>query len=350
MMTIVTMTDIAGHGEAVSAEYLYALIKSSIGAELPIDTLLAGSGVDANSFIKGIKEVGHLSFRIVISNLLEYTSLEELTSQFLNYLGNLDHGPASIAIQSSKTLAGALHILAHVAETRTAGKRFAVIKQKKHYYLIMESFAVPLVVDEEVDKFIVMSSLLGVAKIIQPQLRPLCDITRVSFEFSVNQPDRLYQNFASKGIEIQFECEKSSLSWHENCVWQPGLSNKKLVRFAVNECDKEKSKAKSYDVIESRVRFELSSSTQPTLTIETVAEAINMSSRNLQRKLKNAGTSFREIRSSKVLKRAHQYLVHTDLSVESISTALGYSHSSNFIKAFKNYYGLLPSGIRDNKK
>lgn len=42
------------------------------------------------------------------------------------------------------------------------------------------------------------------------------------------------------------------------------------------------------------------------------------------------------------MKRAVILLKETDLSVEEISLMLGYSNSSNFYKAFKEYYHLTP--------
>ena len=42
------------------------------------------------------------------------------------------------------------------------------------------------------------------------------------------------------------------------------------------------------------------------------------------------------------MRRAKLLLKHTDLSIEKISDMLGYSNSSNFYKAFKQYYGTSP--------
>ncbi|MBA2885992.1 AraC-like DNA-binding protein [Clostridium beijerinckii] len=42
------------------------------------------------------------------------------------------------------------------------------------------------------------------------------------------------------------------------------------------------------------------------------------------------------------MRRAKLLLDHTDLSIEKIADMLGYSNSSNFYKAFKQYYGTSP--------
>ncbi len=42
------------------------------------------------------------------------------------------------------------------------------------------------------------------------------------------------------------------------------------------------------------------------------------------------------------MQRARLLLKHTDLAIEKIAAMLGYGNSSNFYKAFKQYYGSSP--------
>ena len=57
---------------------------------------------------------------------------------------------------------------------------------------------------------------------------------------------------------------------------------------------------------------------------------------------KDVGKTFSEIVLEKRMDRAVILLKGTDLSVEEISAMLGYSNSSNFYKAFRDYYGKTP--------
>jgi AraC-like DNA-binding protein len=57
---------------------------------------------------------------------------------------------------------------------------------------------------------------------------------------------------------------------------------------------------------------------------------------------KKTGKTFSQIVMDSRMRRAKLLLSHTDLSIEKISTILGYSNSSNFYKAFHQYFGTSP--------
>lgn len=57
---------------------------------------------------------------------------------------------------------------------------------------------------------------------------------------------------------------------------------------------------------------------------------------------KETGRKFTEILLEKRMERAALLLRNTTLSIEEISSLLGYSNHSNFFKAFKEYYKKTP--------
>ena len=57
---------------------------------------------------------------------------------------------------------------------------------------------------------------------------------------------------------------------------------------------------------------------------------------------KETGKKFTEILLDKRMERAVLLIKNTSLSIEEISSLLGYSNHSNFYKAFKQYYGVTP--------
>ena len=57
---------------------------------------------------------------------------------------------------------------------------------------------------------------------------------------------------------------------------------------------------------------------------------------------RETGRKFTEILLEKRMERAVLLMKHTPLSIEEISSMLGYSNHSNFYKAFKEYYGVTP--------
>jgi len=79
---------------------------------------------------------------------------------------------------------------------------------------------------------------------------------------------------------------------------------------------------------------------------EKVADALHMSVRNLQRKLKNTNTSFRELLDEMRRELAKQYVNNSDVSLSEVTFLLGFSESSSFSRAYKRWHGFTPNEVR----
>ncbi len=82
------------------------------------------------------------------------------------------------------------------------------------------------------------------------------------------------------------------------------------------------------------------------VTDETVAKALYMSSRKLQRQLNNAGTTFNTLLNEVRLDLAQKYLRERNTSMTEIAFLLGFSESSAFSRAFKRWTGVSPTIYR----
>lgn len=79
---------------------------------------------------------------------------------------------------------------------------------------------------------------------------------------------------------------------------------------------------------------------------QAVAEALHMSLRSLQRKLKAEGTSYKELLDATRRDLAVQYVRGSRLSINEITYLLGFSEPGNFSRAFKRWTGASPSEYR----
>ena len=75
--------------------------------------------------------------------------------------------------------------------------------------------------------------------------------------------------------------------------------------------------------------------------IDRVARKLGLTARSLQRRLKDEGSSFQEIREEAKRVLAQRYL-DDDLAITEISFLLGFSEPSAFFRAFKRWTGLTP--------
>lgn len=81
-------------------------------------------------------------------------------------------------------------------------------------------------------------------------------------------------------------------------------------------------------------------------SLEKVAERLHMSSRSLQRRLKDEGTSLQELLSSVRADLAVRHLAEKHESISEIAFLLGFSEVSTFHRAFKRWTGLTPAAYR----
>jgi AraC-like DNA-binding protein len=79
---------------------------------------------------------------------------------------------------------------------------------------------------------------------------------------------------------------------------------------------------------------------------EAVAAKLGLAPRTLHRRLRDEGTSFREIKAALRRELALARLERTRQSVADIAAELGYSEPSAFFRAFQGWTGEAPSAHR----
>ena len=81
-------------------------------------------------------------------------------------------------------------------------------------------------------------------------------------------------------------------------------------------------------------------------SLEITSNQLNMSSRTLQRKLKDRNTNFKQIEKDILIKLAKKFLLYENKSIDQISYLLGFSEASAFIRFFKNETGITPRSYK----
>jgi AraC-like DNA-binding protein len=81
-------------------------------------------------------------------------------------------------------------------------------------------------------------------------------------------------------------------------------------------------------------------------TIQTVAAALHMSPRNLQRKLSAEDTTYRKLVDTVRQELAESYLTQDSFTIAEIGYLTGFSSQAAFTRAFKRWTGLTPQDFR----
>ncbi|UCE89888.1 MAG: AraC family transcriptional regulator [Pseudomonadota bacterium] len=77
-----------------------------------------------------------------------------------------------------------------------------------------------------------------------------------------------------------------------------------------------------------------------------IARSLNMSLRSLQRRLREDGTSYKELLDETRRDLARQYIQDSRVSINEMTYLLGFSEPSNFSRAFKRWTGKSPTAYR----
>ncbi|QIA63283.1 helix-turn-helix domain-containing protein [Vibrio astriarenae] len=84
------------------------------------------------------------------------------------------------------------------------------------------------------------------------------------------------------------------------------------------------------------------------MSIERFCHVVGLSKRTLQRRLKENGHSFKQLKEIFRQEASSRLLRETALPIEEIGWKVGYNDLSNFNRAFKGWAGLSPAVYRDN--
>src|SRR5690606_16676813 len=97
--------------------------------------------------------------------------------------------------------------------------------------------------------------------------------------------------------------------------------------------------AKVMDALQQRVG-------KSELSIDRIAEDINLSKRTLQRRLQQQQANFAQLRDTMRFHYAIKFLIDDHMSVDTVSKSLDFSDRTSFTNAFKRWTGLSPSVFR----
>jgi AraC-like DNA-binding protein len=157
----------------------------------------------------------------------------------------------------------------------------------------------------------------------------------------MNEYDRLFK------CRIPARSTELSLEFPLNFLNQPILSaNYELQNHLLQKIEVLKKDDGGSGVLRTRIyNHLLANSYLQSLTLDSVAANFNLSSRSLQRKLKEEGVTYQQIVEEVRRKLAINYLT-SNYSIKDISHILGYNEQSAFVRAFKRWTKKTPMEYR----
>jgi len=84
--------------------------------------------------------------------------------------------------------------------------------------------------------------------------------------------------------------------------------------------------------------------------VEDIADALHVSSRTLQRRLQDEGSSFQRVLEEARHRLARHYLTNSVLELNEAAYLLGYEDGNSFVRAFRTWEGVPPSLWREQQR
>lgn len=124
---------------------------------------------------------------------------------------------------------------------------------------------------------------------------------------------------------------------------------RKVVQIYVQHCNQENHPQGYSRIIKTAVKYIGEHLSDISLSLQSVAEYLNISPSNLSRTFKEeTGGGFKEFVDQARLQEAKKLLTETKDSVDSIAKSVGYDNSSSFSRRFRSMCGLSPSEFRNS--
>ncbi len=173
--------------------------------------------------------------------------------------------------------------------------------------------------------------------------------TSVSFTFNDETNRQHYEDLF--GCPVLFSQEHNSWSLHINDLARPGPLDVPI-RVIPDLPFSETLLASlgSKDPLVTQVQQILIRSGGAYPDIEILSDVFKVSSRTLRRQLSKLDTSYQRILNQVRRELSIEYLTKTMVSIEDISTLIGFSDVTNFRHAFKKWVGKTPSFYRKSKQ
>jgi len=326
---------------SISIEFVHlALSKLSVEQSL-IDELLHTCRIPKHLLDEPSARVSLLQFAQLMGGLTQATNDE--------YIG---HGTSALPV-------GSLSLLTHwlvAAETLDqAAERitrfYEMMGQGQAIHSVYDSQSIVFEIDIPADKsfsdvFIAELCFSNIHRLLCWLAMEIIPIEHVAFQSNKPTYAQDYR-LLFYGAPILFKQAKTQIRFSLETLNKPvqqKLSN--LEKFLTNPNFELLVMDFKADNLASVVASEIRNKLDDMPTLPELANTMKLKPYTLQRRLANEGISYLAIKNQVKRDAAIDLLVNTDLTIESISTQLGFSETSPFTRTFKQWTGIPPSAYR----
>jgi AraC-like DNA-binding protein len=161
-----------------------------------------------------------------------------------------------------------------------------------------------------------------------------------------------------KTIERQFGCSvtcgvpRNAIVFHSSDARRPFVTrNAELLGLLAPQFEEELKQENEDENFVERARVAIHQKlTGQRPTIDDIADVLHISSRTLQRRLQDEGSSFQRVLEEARHQLARHYLNNSVLELNETAYLLGYEDGNSFVRAFRNWEGIPPARWREKHR
>ena len=167
-------------------------------------------------------------------------------------------------------------------------------------------------------------------------------------KFQYPAPDYLNKYNEIFQVPLSFEEERSSIVFKKEYLDLPNLNPQPYTRKILSQhaTRLKNDLAKSKQFQDKVIKIIIAQLDSGYITLDTIAEQLNLSSRTVYRKLKAENVSYKDLLIKTKMQLAREYLKNSSLTLNNIAARLAFSEASSFHRAFKNWFGISPGRYR----
>lgn len=253
------------------------------------------------------------------------------------------HG-LGLAWLTSSTLKDSLQRLIRYQRVLSTLCRFSLEEYKNSYCIVLDHEPF----EDHLEYISTDAVICGFFKMCRISMGPIITAQSVSMTRPTPRCDENFNTFF--GVSVQFNSDRNCISFDKQMVEmaQPG-GNAELARMN-DRIVIDYLRKLNQDDIEIQVQSTLIEQLPSGVPNQKdTASALNMSIRNLQRRLHEKGSSFKQLLSRTREELAVNYLKESEKPIIEIGFLLGYVDASNFARAFRRWQGVSPQQYRKDQ-
>jgi AraC-like DNA-binding protein len=260
-------------------------------------------------------------------------------------LGTFSHGGLGFGAVSAPTLGDALELLVRFGHVRDPCFGFQLRKFAREVRIEIHE-RIDLLEIERVPE--IETFLLGLQASLESILGRKLDEAKVDVAGRPAHAD-LYRRYFSG--TVRFGAEVSALVIPAAWLDHPSpFADAALHRASVVNLEALAERLQGNRYTPALVEELMASGGQGGRSLEEVAERLAVSTRTLIRRLRAAGTTYRDLRDAHRKKRAIELLSDTSLTAAEVAYRLGFEDASNFGKACHRWFGCSPGALRKRER